>query len=273
MKDKQNDKFKSKIIQAERKIEQKPQRRPVISLENVSRTFGSGESTMAAIKDINLEVFAGEYIIIYGPSGCGKSTLLNIMAGLEIPTKGTVRIRGEDLTRKNSDELALHRRSKIGMIFQQFNVLRTMNVLDNVALTQLFAGVNKQVRQQRAKRLLGIFGLSKHIHKLPSELSGGQQQRVAIARALATNPWIVLADEPTGNLDSKSADEVMDMIKSLNQKSKRTIVLVTHNPDYVYHPHRVIYMKDGQIIRIVDNKNYQLTEDVDINKIGEIKRL
>jgi len=253
--------------------EQKPHRRPVIALENVSRTFSKGESATNALRDVNLEIFAGEYIIIYGPSGCGKSTLLNIIAGLERPTEGTVKIRGEDLGQKNSDQLALHRRSKIGMVFQQFNVLRTMNVLDNVALPQLFAGVNKRVRQRRAKRLLEIFGLSKHMYKLPSELSGGQQQKVAIARALATNPWIILADEPTGNLDSKSADEIMNMIKSLNRKSKRTVVLVTHNPDYVYHPHRVINMKDGQIIRIINNKDYQLTEEVDLDKIGEIEKL
>lgn len=228
---------------------------PVIEVKKLKKTFGKGETAFCALHDISLKVYAGDYIILYGPSGCGKSTLLNCIAGLEEFDEGDLIIRGENIKKKTEEELAEHKRKKIGMIFQQFNVLKSMNVVENVALPQLFDRVDKRIRLKRAEHLLKILGLNKMMHRIPTELSGGQQQRVAIARALVNNPWIILADEPTGNLDSKSADEIMDLISDLNTQSKRTVLLVTHNPDYRAYAKRIIYMKDGKIIKEETNNH------------------
>ncbi len=227
---------------------------PVIKIKNLTKKFGSKDNVVNVLNDVNLEISPAEYIIIFGPSGCGKSTLLNCIAGLENISSGDVVVRGESLKNKSEDDLALYRRDKIGMVFQQFNLLKSMTVLENIALPQLFKGANLETRKKRAIKLLKLFDLDKLANRRPTELSGGQQQRIAIARALMNNPWIMLIDEPTGNLDSKAADEVMDLIKSLNKKSKRTVILVTHNPDYIHFPHRVIYMKDGKITKITENK-------------------
>ncbi len=222
----------------------------VIELRSVTKIFDKGKpNEFYALRDVSLEVKAGEYLILFGPSGSGKSTLLNIVAGLDPYEKGEVLIRGERLSKKSQNELARHRREKVGMVFQQFNLLKGMSVLDNVALPDLFAGKSYKVRRNRAKELLSRLGLSKMAYRKPNELSGGQQQKVAIARALIHNPWILLVDEPTGNLDSKSAEEVMNLLKDLNQKGKRTIMLITHNPDYLDYSNRVVYMRDGKIER------------------------
>ena len=248
--------------------------KPVIQVKKLVKTFGKGENTVKVLNSVDLEVKPAEYIIIFGPSGCGKSTLLNCMAGLEEVTQGEIIVRGEKLDTNNEANLSNYRRDKIGMLFQQFNLLKTMSVLENVALPQLLKGSKKETRLNRAYHLLKLFDLEKLANRKPTELSGGQQQRVAMARALVNNPWILLIDEPTGNLDSKSAAEVMEMIKMLNKKSKRTIILVTHNPEYVYYPHRVIYMKDGQITKIVENKKEKFKEEnVDIEDIDKLKEL
>lgn len=228
-------------------------KKPIIEVKNLSKTFGKGDNTFNALCDISLKIYSGDYIILYGPSGCGKSTLLNCIAGLEEFKDGEVLIRGESLKKKSEDKLAEHRRKKIGMIFQQFNILKSMTVEENVALSQLFDRIDKNIRLKRAENLLKILGLGKVIKRIPTELSGGQQQKVAIARALANNPWIILADEPTGNLDSKSSDQIMDLIADLNHKSKRTIILVTHNPDYRAYANKVVYIRDGKIEKITTN--------------------
>lgn len=233
---------------------------PIIEVKNLSKSFGKGEAQSNALYDINLKIYSRDYVILFGPSGCGKSTLLNCIAGLEVPTKGEVMIRHKDLKAFTEEEISLHRRKKIGMIFQQFNVLKSMSILDNVALPQLFQGTSVQLRQKRAMKLLRIVGLEKVANRIPTEISGGQQQRVAIARSLVNNPWIILADEPTGNLDSKSADEVMDLVYALNEKSHRTIILVTHNPDYLAYGKRVIYMKDGRIVK--ETKREKVTHKI-----------
>jgi len=231
------------------------QKSRVIKLTNVSKSYSIGKTTIDILKDISLEIYAGEYIIIFGPSGCGKSTLLNIISGLETVDTGNVRIRGEDITKLNQNELARYHRNKVGMVFQQFNLINNLNVLENVALPQVFSGIGIKRREKRSMRLLKEFELDKLAKNLPTEMSGGQQQRVAIARALVNNPWIMIADEPTGNLDSKSAGEVMELFKSLNEKSRRTVLMVTHNPEYVYYAHRVLYMRDGKIIKEVVNRD------------------
>ncbi|MBU0722374.1 ABC transporter ATP-binding protein [Patescibacteria group bacterium] len=226
----------------------------VIKCENINKNFILKNSEIFILKNINLKIYSGEFIIIFGPSGSGKSTLLNIMAGLEIPTSGKIYIRNKDITDLTSEERAYYHRSKIGLVFQSYNLIKDFNVLENIALPQLFAGMDRKTVFHRAKQLLQNFGLAKFSKYRPTELSGGQQQKVAIARALINNPWILLIDEPTGNLDSKSADEVLDIFETLNRQSRRTIVMVTHNPEYVFFAHRVFYVKDGKIENIVVNK-------------------
>lgn len=246
-------------------------RTPVIEVVKLTKKFDdAAEVELPALFDISLQVYAGEYIIIFGPSGCGKTTLLNVIAGLTGFSDGDAKIRGKSLRHLTEDQLAIYRREKIGMVFQQFNVIKSMTVLQNVALPQLFSGESNQSRLSRAAKLLRLLGLEKHLDKRPSALSGGQQQRVAIARALSNNPWIIIADEPTGNLDSKSADEVMKLFAILNKRSKRTILMVTHNPDYLRFADRVIYMKDGKIVREARHKHHS---DADVEKLPDISNL
>lgn len=244
------------------------ERTPVIKVEGVFKSFGSGEAHVDVLKGIDLEIYSGEYIIFFGPSGCGKSTLLNCIAGLEVPDKGRVVVRGEDLTKLKKPELAKYRNKKIGMIFQQFNVLKSFNIETNIALPQAFAGVPKRRRLARARHLLGIFGLEKIGKRLPTEVSGGQQQRVAIARSMVNNPWILIVDEPTGSLDSKSSEEVMDLLERLNSKSKRTIVMVTHNPEQLKYAHRIFYLKDGQV---VNEEVRRQVDEIKEHEIGDVQ--
>jgi putative ABC transport system ATP-binding protein len=252
----------------------------VIEAKKLHKTFTLGDQKIEVLKGVDFEVDAGEYVIFFGPSGCGKSTLLNIICGLEPPTEGELIVRDENLYKKKGSEITEYRRSKIGIIFQQFNLLKSLTVQENVALPITAGGESLHSRMDRAAHLLDKFGLKEFLKRKPTELSGGQQQRVSIARALATNPWILICDEPTGNLDSKSASEVMEIIARLNQKSRRTILLVTHNPDYLEYPHRVIYMKDGLIEKQKVNRKVELFsehehkkgEDVDLKDIFEQKK-
>lgn len=228
-------------------------RTPVIKTINLTKTFKLGKVDVTALTNVNVEIYSGELIVFFGPSGCGKSTLMSMIAGLQQPSSGKVLIRGEDLTKLDKEGLAKHRRSKIGMIFQNFNLLQSMNVLENIALPLQFGGISKSKRLKRAASLLEVVGLSEFKNHTPAELSGGQQQRIAMARSLVTNPWILLADEPTGNLDSRSANEVMRLLISLSRKSKRTVVIITHNPDHLEYADRVFYVKDGKIEKIKVN--------------------
>jgi putative ABC transport system ATP-binding protein len=240
---------------------------PLIKVEGICKSFGKGDAKVDVLNNIDLDIYSGEFVVFFGPSGCGKSTLLNCVAGLEIPDKGRIVVRGDDLSKLNKAELAKFRNKKIGIIFQQFNVLKSFNVLENIALPQTFGGVSKGRRLKRAAHLLEMFGLSKLAKRIPTEISGGQQLRVAIARSLVNNPWILICDEPTGNLDSKASDEVMELLNKLNAVSKRTVVLVTHNPDHLKFAHRVVYLKDGQISKIAQNKSH---DHVDMDKIGDV---
>lgn len=210
---------------------------------------------MDVVQGVDFEVLSGEYIIFYGPSGCGKSTLLNLIAGLEQPTEGKIHIRDLGLAKLSDDEMAEFRQTKIGIVFQQFNLLKTMTSQENVAFPLVAAKQPRDRAMRRAASLLKTFGLEKHLKKIPTELSGGQQQRVAMARALASNPWILICDEPTGNLDSKSSDDVMDIFYHLNKKSKRTILMVTHNPEHLKYATRVFHVKDGKIVKTDKNSS------------------
>jgi putative ABC transport system ATP-binding protein len=240
---------------------------PIIEVENLSKVYGLDDTQNKALDSVNLKIYSGEYVVFFGPSGCGKSTFLNCIAGIEIPSSGKVIIRGEDISKFTRKELAKYRNKKIGIIFQSFNVLKSFNVIDNIALPQVFNGTSKKIRTKRAEHLLSMFGLSALGKRIPTELSGGQQQRVAIARALVNNPWILIADEPTGNLDSKSSEEVMDLLQKLNSKSKRTVVLVTHNPDHLKFANRVIHLADG---RITGEEAKKKAHEVNVDEIGEV---
>lgn len=250
-----NKKIVKKSVVKKQGISHKAGHRAVIECIDVTKKYQlAKDKVIEILHGVNFEIYATEYVIIYGPSGCGKSTLLNLVAGLEKPSSGSLKIRGEELSKLSSTQLARHHRTKIGMVFQQFNLINNLSVLENVALPNIFSGTKFSTRSKRAKHLLDHFRLGELADKIPTELSGGEQQRVALARALANNPWILLVDEPTGNLDSKSAEEVMEWLEHLNSKSRRTILLVTHNPDYLHYAHRVMYMKDGQIVNIKKNR-------------------
>lgn len=225
-------------------------RKPVIKIVNLSKHYQMGPTIVRALDKVNLEVYSGEFIIIFGQSGCGKTTLMSLLAGLDKPTTGDVIVRGENLAKMGANQLAKYRRSKIGMVFQQYNLVPNMTALENISLPLAFDGTPRRRRAKRAHNVLELIGIDELAPHTSAEMSGGQQQKVSIARAWITSPWIVFADEPTGNLDSKSADEVMHLLKQLNQKSKRTVLLITHNPEYLAYADRVIYLKDGKIIRV-----------------------
>jgi len=219
----------------------------IVCLEGVTKVYRMGKVEVQALRGVNLSVKRGEFIAILGPSGSGKSTLLNMIGCLDKPTSGKVFINGKDTSRLNENELAALRREKIGFVFQQFNLIHTLNALENVALPMLFAGIRRAERMKRARELLEKVGLSHRINHKPMELSGGEQQRVAIARALANNPEIIVADEPTGNVDTDAGNAIMEIFEQLNEE-RRTIILVTHDFDIAAHAHRKLRMKDGTLL-------------------------
>ena len=215
----------------------------VLECKNVWKIYGSGENKVMALRDINLSVEEGEFLIIMGPSGSGKSTLLHIIGCLDTPTKGKVYIEGKEVSKM---DLVKVRRKYIGFVFQQFNLIPNLNVYENVELPLIFSGVPKEKREKKVIEILERLGLSNRIYHYPNQLSGGQKQRVAIARALINNPKYILADEPTGNLDSKTGKEVMELFKELNEEG-RTIILVTHDPNVAKYGSRIVYIKDGKL--------------------------
>jgi putative ABC transport system ATP-binding protein len=221
--------------------------RPVIDLDDVHKTYVLGQISVRALRGITLAVQRGEYVAIMGSSGSGKSTLMNILGCLDIPTSGTYRLGGLDIGTADEDDLADLRNREIGFVFQSFNLIPRTRALANVELPLAYAGISRPQRRQRALSALDQVGLSDRVHHLPSELSGGQQQRVALARALVSNPAMILADEPTGNLDSTSTEEVMAIFERLSDEG-RTIVLITHEPEVAEHADRVIRLSDGELV-------------------------
>lgn len=228
-------------------------KQPLIQLKNVWKTYQMGTISLDVLKKVNLEIYPSEFVVIVGPSGSGKSTMMNQVGVLDTPTKGKIYLEGIDISILTESELSQLRGKKVGFVFQQFNLISTLTALENVILPTIFQNLPEKERSERAKKLLATFGLSERMHHKPSELSGGQQQRVAIARALINDPDIILADEPTGNLDSNSGKQVMAMLAELNTEQKKTIILVTHDVDLVKYSKKTVYIKDGAIERISTN--------------------
>lgn len=218
----------------------------MIQLQNISKTYGSGEAATVVLKDIDLEIKQGEFVAIMGPSGSGKSTLLNILGTLDEPSSGTYTFFDTQVNHFSKEQLALFRRYILGFVFQGFNLLKKTSALENVAMPLIYQGIKAEERKQRAYEALQSVGLESHIDYNPSELSGGQQQRVAIARAIVTNPQVIIADEPTGNLDTKRSHEIMELIRSFN-KEGITVIMVTHEEDIASFATRTIYLRDGVI--------------------------
>jgi putative ABC transport system ATP-binding protein len=219
----------------------------VMKVENLFKIFDSAAGRVAALRGVNLSIRKGEFVAIVGPSGSGKSTLLNIIGALDRPTSGHVFIRGVDVFSLSDSELATMRNYLIGFIFQSYNLINRTTVLKNVALPAILSDMDGRERERRAMKILDVLGIGEKAHFKPSNLSGGQQQRVAIARALMNDPAIILADEPTGNLDTKTGNEVFDLMKVLSSKFRRTIVMVTHNPELAEATDRAIYIRDGMV--------------------------
>ena len=218
-----------------------------VKLANISKVYKMGDNEVIALNGVDLDIAEGEFVAIMGPSGSGKSTLMNILGCLDTPTTGSYLLDNEEVANLSEDVLAKIRNKKIGCVFQNFNLLSRISALENVALPLVYAGVSKTERINRAQELLKMVGLADRQHHMPNELSGGQRQRVAIARALVNNPKIIMADEPTGNLDTKSSVEIMAMFKELYKQGK-TIILVTHEPDIAENAQRIITVRDGKIV-------------------------
>ena len=218
-----------------------------IVIQDIVKTYQMGDSIVRALAGVSLTIEEGEFTAIMGPSGSGKSTLMNILGCLDRPTSGSYKLDDAEVATLGDDELALTRNKKIGFVFQNFNLLSRMSALNNVALPMVYAGVPQKDRLERARKNLEMVGLGGRLHHKPNELSGGQRQRVAIARALVNEPTIILADEPTGNLDSKSGDEIMEIFCELNQQG-RTVILVTHEPEIAAYTRRTVTFRDGLIV-------------------------
>lgn len=219
----------------------------VIRLVDIVKSYIMGDSVVHALDHVNVQIGEGEFTSIMGPSGSGKSTMMNILGCLDRPTSGYYFLRGRDIAGYNDDELAHTRNAEIGFVFQNFNLLPKLTAQVNVALPLVYAGINEEERMVRAARALESVGLGNRLDHKPNEMSGGQRQRVAIARALVNNPAIIMADEPTGNLDTKSSYEIMDIFKAMNDEGK-TIVMVTHEPDIAQQTKRILVMRDGKLV-------------------------
>ncbi len=223
---------------------------PIIELKRVWKTYEMGENKVHALRGIYLQIFKGEFVAVVGHSGSGKSTMLNLIGCLDVPSQGEIYLKNRNIAYLSESNLASLRGKTIGFIFQQFNLIPTLTALENVSLPMLFQDTSAFDRKQKASMLLNKFGLGNRMLHKPTELSGGQSQRVAIARSLVNNPEVILADEPTGNLDSKTGEEVMEFLSQIHRKDGKTVVLITHDLDLVHHADRIVYLKDGQVEKI-----------------------
>ena len=239
----------------------KETREPVIQVKNLYKIFKVGNTKVRALNGVDMTIYKGEFCAIVGTSGSGKSTMLNMLAGLEKPTKGEVIIAGQHLEKMSENQLVKFRREKVGFIFQSFNLLGTMNAIENVALPLTFRGVNKKVREEKAVKMLKLVGLPKHMKHRPNEMSGGQQQRVGVARALVLDPEIIFADEPTGNLDSNTSAEVLKLMRKVVQEQNQTMVMVTHDNHLAGFADRIFHIIDGKIVKVENRSEYKEEEE------------
>lgn len=226
---------------------------PVIEVKNLFKIYRVGEEKVRALNGVDFTIYKGEFCSIVGTSGSGKSTLLNMLAGLEPPTTGEIIIAGEHIETKTENQLVKFRRDHIGFIFQSFNLMPTMDAVENVALPLTFQGMDKKKRTKKAKEVLKLVGLTRHMKHKPTQMSGGQQQRVGVARALVVEPEIIFADEPTGNLDSNTSKEVMELMKKVVRETQQTLVMVTHDNHLAGFADRVFHIIDGKIVKIEDH--------------------
>lgn len=229
-------------------------KQPVIQVKNLYKVYRLGENKVYALRGVDFTIYRGEFCAIIGTSGSGKSTLLNMLAGLEKPTKGEVVIAGQHIEKMNENQLVKFRRERVGFIFQSFHLLPTMNARENVALPLSFRGIGAKIRLKKADQVLKLVGLSKFITHRPHQMSGGQQQRVGIARALIVDPQIIFADEPTGNLDSATSEEVMNLMKRIIREKNQTLVMVTHDNYLAGFADRIFHIRDGKIVKIEEGR-------------------
>lgn len=228
---------------------------PIISITNLSKIYKVGGEKVVALEDVNMSINKGEFCCFLGTSGSGKSTLLNVLAGLEKPTRGNIKIKNVNIEKLNEKKLAVFRQYNVGFVFQAYNLINYLNAVENVSLPLAFKGISKKERTKRAVALLKAVGLSKHLRHKPTQMSGGQQQRVGIARAFVSNPEIIFADEPTGNLDSKTSMEVLDIMIGLAKKNRQTMIMVTHDINIARRADKIVYILDGKIEK-VEEKQY-----------------
>lgn len=229
----------------------------VITVKDLYKIYRIGDNRVRALNGVSFTINKGEFCAIVGTSGSGKSTLLNMLAGLEKPTKGEIIIAGEHMEKKSENQLVKFRREHIGFIFQSFNLMGTMNAVENVALPLTFQGVSKKERMKRAKKMIHLVGLDKYWDHRPNQMSGGQQQRVGVARALVVKPEIIFADEPTGNLDSNTSQEIMNLMQNVVREHNQTLIMVTHDNYLASFADKIIRIKDGKIVDMKDNKEMQ----------------
>jgi putative ABC transport system ATP-binding protein len=242
-----------------------------IQTEKLTKTYGSGSTAVTALDHVNINIKEGEFVAVMGPSGCGKSTLLHLLGGLDKPSEGHVLIGGHNLSELNDDRLTELRRRRIGFVFQFFNLIPVLNAVENAALPVTLDGVKPAEAKKKATEWLTKFGLSDRLVNRPDQLSAGQQQRVAIARALVADPELILADEPTGNLDTRSSDEIAGLLRDVSKKYNRTVVMVTHDPRIAAYADRIIFLKDGKVIdeTLLERRNGKNAEMV-ADKIKEM---
>jgi putative ABC transport system ATP-binding protein len=243
----------------------------LIQAENLTKIYGSGETAVTALDHVNLKVDAGEFVAVMGPSGCGKSTLLHLLGGLDQPSEGEVLIDGVSLTEMPDDRLTELRRRKMGFVFQFYNLIPVLDSVENASLPVTLDGSKPAEARSRAIEWLTRFGMSDRLHSRPDQLSGGQQQRVAIARALVAEPTLVLADEPTGNLDTRASDEIAGLLRQVSREWDRAVVMVTHDPRIAAYADRIVFLKDGKVVdeTLLERKNGK-TADLVADKVKEM---
>lgn len=226
---------------------------PILDIKNIKKRYIMGTQIIDALKDVSISINKNEYVALMGPSGSGKSTMMNILGCLDTPTSGSYKLNGTEVSEMTDDQLAYVRNKEIGFVFQTFNLLPRLSSLENVALPMVYAGMGRKERMQRAEQVMEMVGLKERMDHKPNELSGGQRQRVAIARALVNNPSIILADEPTGNLDTKTSYEIMNIFEEIN-KGGNTVILVTHEEDIARHARRIVRLRDGLVETDMQNE-------------------